>query len=270
MTPERLTNMGDISWGEAGADHMARYLFASAYVPGKKTLDVGTGLGYGAALLKAYGASEVDAFDIDPDITAKARQMFGKSGINFFVSDSQTFDRSGKRYDLICSFENIEHIPDPVAFVRAARAALNPGGVLLCSTPARERDPEFVNGKPKNPYHMTEWFRGEFRDLIGTAFDQIDMYSQVEAFSLLKRRQGVEALTRILRHPLRGSVLHNLTRLVLWASDRLGFKSVRKRAKMGADISGLECPSIGDFPVIHSTVEHLFGVSFGHMVVCKV
>src|SRR5947209_6681252 len=188
MAPERLTNFGDPTWGEAGADHVARYLFAAGFARGKRVLDVGTGLGYGAAILRAAGATGVDAFDIDPASVAKARSLFGSTGVNYFVGDSQTFDSSGNRYDLICSFENIEHIPDPPAFVRAAFNSLAPEGVLLCSTPAREVTPPFVNGRPANPFHLNEWYRDEFAGLFRPAFgDAVDMHAQVEAFGLIQR-----------------------------------------------------------------------------------
>ena len=101
MSPERLVNMGDITWGEAGADHMARYLFAASYCVGKEVLDVGTGLGYGAALLKSCGAVAVDALDIDADTVAQAVCRFGETGVNFIQGDSCACDAPGKRYDVV-------------------------------------------------------------------------------------------------------------------------------------------------------------------------
>src|SRR5262249_48518815 len=113
MNPERLGNFGDITWGEAGADHMARYLFAGQFVAGKRVLDVGTGMGYGAAMLLSAGASSVTAFDIDETTVGQARQRFGCEGIEFCVGNSETFDSTLSGFDVIVSFENIEHIPQP-------------------------------------------------------------------------------------------------------------------------------------------------------------
>jgi SAM-dependent methyltransferase len=270
MAPERLTNFGDPTWGEAGADHVARYLFAAGFARGKRVLDVGTGLGYGAAILRAAGAAAVDAFDIDPTSVAKARGLFGGTGVNYFVGDSQAFDAAGRAYDLICSFENIEHIPDPAAFVRAARNSLAPGGVLLCSTPARENAPRFVDGKPANPYHVNEWYRDEFAALFRPTFgDGLDMHAQVEAFALLQRRAAAETLVRILRHPLRAGTVHSLTRAGLWVADRVGLRRVRRAVGMTGDISGLACPSPTDFPIVHASLEPLFGKLFAHVAVCR-
>jgi SAM-dependent methyltransferase len=270
MAPERLTNFGDLSWGEAGADHIARYLFAAGFARGKRVLDVGTGLGYGAAILRASGAAAVAALDIDPNSIAKARSLFAENGVEYFVGDSQTFDADGRQYDLICSFENIEHIPDPAAFVRAARNSLAGDGVLICSTPAREVTPPFVNGRPANPYHVNEWYRDEFVELLRPMFgDRIEMYAQVESFALLQRRAATESLIRILRHPMRASTMHTLTRGGLWIADRIGLRGVRRSVGMTGDISGVACPSPGDFPIVHASLEPLFGKRFAHVAVCR-
>lgn len=268
MEPERLDCFGTIAWGEAGADHMSRYLFAAQFAKGKCVLDVGTGLGYGAAILKHAGAGSVVAFDIDETTVQKAREKFGASGINYCVANSETFDESLNGFDLIVSFENIEHIPNPREFVRAAHMALNPEGVLLCSTPARECTPEFVNDKPKNPFHLNEWYESEFLGLMQERFQNTEMHSQVETFSLLQRRQAVENLLHLLGHPLRSSTLHNSMRAVSRAASAVGIKSVTSTLRLGADISGLACPSPDDFPIVHRSIRDLFGHLFGHMVVC--
>ena len=43
----------------------------------------------------------------------------------------------GERFDLVCSLEVIEHVPDPRAFTAALAGALAPGGLMILSTPNR-------------------------------------------------------------------------------------------------------------------------------------
>src|SRR5689334_6426810 len=105
MADERLVPGGP-GWPYYHADHVARYLFAVDYVRGKRVLDAGTGMGYGAALLKALGASAVEAIDIDSRAIATAQSMFGAKGIEFAVRDCETLEHIRPGIDVICNFEN--------------------------------------------------------------------------------------------------------------------------------------------------------------------
>jgi 2-polyprenyl-3-methyl-5-hydroxy-6-metoxy-1,4-benzoquinol methylase len=53
--------------------------------------------------------------------------------------------------DAVVAWHTVEHVPDPVAFIRAAYAALKPGGRLMPSTP---------NGTSYGAIHMRQHWRG--------------------------------------------------------------------------------------------------------------
>src|SRR5207244_3069057 len=70
LTDEKWTpNLGgervveDIHYGWLMKDHLARYHFAAPYCADKRVLDVATGTGYGANILRKQGAAEVVAVD---------------------------------------------------------------------------------------------------------------------------------------------------------------------------------------------------------------
>ncbi len=59
---------GTPQWAELAAPHLARYLFAAERVAGRRVLDLGSGAGYGAAVLRCAGAAAV--LGVDADATA--------------------------------------------------------------------------------------------------------------------------------------------------------------------------------------------------------
>src|SRR5439155_23557136 len=55
------------------AEHLARYWWAAALVPGKRVLDAGCGTAYGSEILARGGASEVVGVDLDRAVVEAAR-----------------------------------------------------------------------------------------------------------------------------------------------------------------------------------------------------
>lgn len=266
MAVERLPEPGDETWRRYAADHLARYQFAAERARDKVVLDAGTGIGYGAAILKEAGANRVDAVDIDEAVVGEARARFGRTGVQYLVSDSETLNGTSPPYDLVCSFENIEHLQKPDAFLRAAARVLAPNGVLLCSTPDRAiRD--YVDGRPTNPYHVREWYRDEFRELLQGYFGRVEMMVQVKGHWYLSRQEAAASLQLAIDEY--DSTIRGLARR---AVNRLG-RIVLKRPprippwKYGA-MQWLVTPSPADFPIVPESLLPLYGSPFCHLAVC--
>src|SRR5206468_10143309 len=117
---------------------------------------------------------------------------------NFCFDDCETLSKVQGPVDLICSFENIEHLKRPEAFLKSAARLLADDGVLLCSTPDRAATAPFENGKPANPFHFHEWYRDEFVALLKEHFRGIDLRTQVMSTSLQRRTKAVLSLQRAL------------------------------------------------------------------------
>src|SRR5688572_18974511 len=105
---------------ELFAEHLARYRFAAKYVAGGRVLDIACGSGYGTALLREAGGREVVGVDVDPEAIAYARSRYQGVGVTFLAGDAASPPVAG-RFDLIVSFETIEHLRDPERFCRACR-----------------------------------------------------------------------------------------------------------------------------------------------------
>jgi 2-polyprenyl-3-methyl-5-hydroxy-6-metoxy-1,4-benzoquinol methylase len=127
--------------------HYKRYVFAKQFVrPGMACGDFACGSGYGSALL-AETAGRVTGVDIKQRvIDSVARRYAGLHNVEFVCRDLRTIAYD-KEFDLIVSFETIEHIAeqDVIGVFRNFSNALKSGGILIFSTPyLQKRTPEAV------------------------------------------------------------------------------------------------------------------------------
>jgi len=154
--------------------HLARYEFAKGFVSGKKVLDVACGSGYGSAILKEAGAAKVIGLDISSDTIKYASAHFQNRGIEFVVENAEDLS-SYRDFDVIVSFETIEHLQHPETFLLEITRALTPNGILIISTPQHEKT-RF--GNPNNPFHVREWTLEEFETLLSKDFNLLNVYGQ--------------------------------------------------------------------------------------------
>jgi ubiquinone/menaquinone biosynthesis C-methylase UbiE len=253
--PERPPDLEAITWPQF-ADHVARYAFAMEYAKGRRVLDAGTGPGYGAAMLRAAGASRVVAVDIDDQAIATARLRYGERGIEFLVDNCEQLANAPGPFDLICSFENIEHLKQPERFLAAAARLLTREGMLMVSTPDRAVTDPFVNGRPANPHHVHEWYRDEFLEMLGRYFSRCEMRVQVKSNATERRRQAAAALVRHLK----------ISNPIAWS---IGIASmVLRKRSYWRPILDLATPSPSDYPIVDPHVSMLLGSAHCHVALC--
>jgi 2-polyprenyl-3-methyl-5-hydroxy-6-metoxy-1,4-benzoquinol methylase len=159
--------------GEA-ADHLARYAFAAHWVPGQAVADVCCGLGYGTNLLAAAGARKVYGVDSSSAAVDEARCRYGSSRIEFVRADA-TVDLPLPEVEVLICFEGIEHVQAPEKLLRNAVRCLTADSVALISTPNASA---FKGGHSGNPYHVTEYARQEFEELLSRYFKRVKMFFQ--------------------------------------------------------------------------------------------
>lgn len=100
----------------------------------KKCLDIGAGTGYISGFVKNLD-SKIDCYAID--ISKKAIAIAAKNypEIKFIQDDIIPWAENGKKFDLILSLENIEHIYNLDEYLDAINSSINKDGVLVVSTP---------------------------------------------------------------------------------------------------------------------------------------
>lgn len=115
-------------------DHSERYKFSSQFVKDKDILDIACGTGYGSQTLKEAGAKHIDGVDISEEAINYARANY--PDINFIISDAVNYVPD-RQYGVIISHVTIEQIRDYKTVLLNFYKWLNPGGLLVISSPNR-------------------------------------------------------------------------------------------------------------------------------------
>lgn len=100
-------------------------------VEGSRVLEIGCGHGVGVdIILGQFGAASVDAFDLDPDMVARARRRLARHGERVRVwegSVTQIPEPDGT-YEAVFAFGVLHHLPDWRAGLAEVKRVLKPGG----------------------------------------------------------------------------------------------------------------------------------------------
>jgi O-antigen biosynthesis protein len=177
------------------AEHVQRYAFASNYAKGKSVLDIACGAGYGSYLLRAGGATRVTGVDISAEAIQFAKDHYGNDGITFAVHDAEQFKNGS--YDIIVSFETLEHLDKRQQFLENTRSMLNEPGILIMSTPNKLiTSPMKTPSEIRNTYHTYEYLEEEFVSALQKAgFKRIQKFGQ-HTYPWFFRNQIVSRLLR--------------------------------------------------------------------------
>ena len=101
-------------------------------VVGQRVLEVGCGRGVGTEIiLERFAAAEVAAFDLDPDMVARARRRlrrFPADRVTVSVGDVTAIAHPAASFDAVFDFGIIHHVPNWPDAVREVARVLRPGG----------------------------------------------------------------------------------------------------------------------------------------------
>jgi SAM-dependent methyltransferase len=192
-----------VPWGdpELFAWHRARYELGLRYARGLRVLDVGSGEGYGTALL-ADTAAEVLGVDYSPAAVRHASEKYRRPNLRYELRDATDLAGLGEdRFDLVTCFEVIEHVANDDAFVRGIAHVLRPGGTLILSTP---NNTLWRGPRSDGAYHVNNLSPRELRQLLAPHFDVV-LYGQCvrgsRLHAALKAADVLNLRHRLVRSP---------------------------------------------------------------------
>lgn len=183
------------------ARHFCAYKFAKDFVFNKRVLDIGCGEGYGSNYLAGF-AKEVVGIDYDKEIINYANNKYKKNNLILLAVDAKRQGLLNDKFDIICSFQVIEHIKDTKLLLENIKNLINDTGIFICSTPNKS-DASPHSDTPLNKFHVKEYLSNEFEELLKPYFRQIDMFGLKRGWKLNFYRR----LKRIgLFNPLRSGI----------------------------------------------------------------
>jgi ubiquinone/menaquinone biosynthesis C-methylase UbiE len=174
FTGERMTSAVS-GQGDIEVEHFHRYFVAREYCREKDVLDLASGEGYGAAFL-SQAARSVVGLEIAPDAVEHARHSFARDNLEYMVGDVRKIPLGDDKFDVVVSFETIEHIYEQEQFVAEVKRVLRPGGLFIVSTPERDvYSPLYSNA---NTFHKKELSKAEFEALLKRNFSNVGLMLQ--------------------------------------------------------------------------------------------
>jgi 2-polyprenyl-3-methyl-5-hydroxy-6-metoxy-1,4-benzoquinol methylase len=146
---------------KAEKNHRARFDRIRPYVEGKTVLDIGAACGMSMATWLHRLVNGVAARTVAVDILPEPVQAIQEAGFEAVQGDAQALDL-GEKFDVVLAGELIEHLDNLAGFLESATRHLNPGGLLVLTTPNAMCLTNFVyrlgSGKaPLNEEHVL-WF----------------------------------------------------------------------------------------------------------------
>ncbi|WP_386067712.1 class I SAM-dependent methyltransferase [Tahibacter sp. UC22_41] len=157
-------------------EHWHRYALVRAWARGRRVLDAACGEGYGSALLAQVGDS-VLGLDVAPAAVAHARERYGAmANLRFDQADATRLELAPGSFDLVVSFETLEHVEAQDALLDGLGNALADDGLLVISSPDKATYSDAAGFR--NEYHVRELYRDEFEALLRRRYPYVRLYAQ--------------------------------------------------------------------------------------------
>ena len=184
------------------------YEYAATHVSGKQVLDYGVGSGFGTLLLSQH-ASRVVGVDVFPKTIAFCKKFHRKPNTKFIrIRDSYTTPFPDNHFDVVTSFQVIEHVKDVERYLCELRRVLKPGGTIIITTPNKGyRLLPFQ--KPWNGEHIREYSNHGLQKEMRKVFPSVNIL----AVSGTPEVVAIEH-ARVKQSPVRVYIINPVKRII--------------------------------------------------------
>lgn len=181
------------------------YFFAAQSV--KKSdvvLDSGCGSGYGTDYLAGLTDGDVFGNDYEEKVISANQKKYDKKNLHFVNENNNKLSFSDNFFNVITSFEVIEHVDDYNYYLLELKRVLKNDGILIIATPNKDYYSPGLK-KPVIISHKKEFYPHEFAELFQDKFSAYELYGKFFTESGLEKYQrlqenirGKVKLTRVL------------------------------------------------------------------------
>ena len=199
--------------------HRFAYEQAAKICANKTVLDLGCNTGFGTSLISKLCTRIIGA-DISPRAIAKAKSQYQEKNLEFIHIDGNTIPVADQTFDVILSFQVLEHIVDYGVFLGEIKRVLAPRGVVIMTTPNSKIRLD-AGMPPWYPFHVREFSSDELQALL------LNYFSHVRVFGLLAEKTlyaiEINRLNRVresfrrrsqAKNSLRGAIRERIDKLI--------------------------------------------------------
>ena len=161
-------------------EHFHRYAWARGLVGDLDVLDCACGEGYGSRIL-ADAARSVCGVDIDAETIEHATRRYATDGLSFTRASALELPFGDDRFDVVVSFETLEHLAEHDELMSEFRRVLRPGGFLVMSSPDKKTYSDDTG--VENEFHVRELYRDQLEALLDRYFPNFRLFGQKLMFN---------------------------------------------------------------------------------------
>jgi SAM-dependent methyltransferase len=194
-SPERVRSLEDLV---IHLMHVYAYSLVRDYArPHHRVLEVGFGEGYGSELIRPW-VGEYHGVEVSEEAVEHAAEKYAHPSCTFHYSPVG-LPFPDDWFDLVISFQVIEHVDDVEAYLGEIRRVSRTGASILIVTPNRNH--RLADGeRPWNRYHVREFNPAELEAVLAGALEDVELYG-INGTPLLEavERERVARARRLAR-----------------------------------------------------------------------